>query len=779
MLRNFFHTISHVKASFILNILGLAVAFAASLTIMMQVRYDLTFDTCYDDSDNIYRLDIISGKTGAYTEDAMLPRPLARTFAGSSPEIKASCLMCPSTYSRLYKVPDDSTGRNLTIDICTVSDGCLDVFNFRMVEGDRSALEAPGNAVIPESLALKLFKGVPATGRILVAYDGTEPITVSGVYENFPENASVRNIVYTAMDPATNYDDWGAFNYMNFVRLQNGCDTEYLLKNFTENNPEIFNNDAYNFPDLKFTLRQIHDLHFMPDIGYDFLPKCSPLTLYTLVSISVLIFIVACINFTDFSISLAPMRIRSIDIRRILGSSRCRIINMIICENICIYAVAYLTALGIIHIFGDMLLGNLMDADISIGANMPVICYGAAAAVLAGIVSNLYTALFLTSASCGITVKGNFALSPAGIRTRNILVAVQFLAAFIMMTATSFIYMQNRYMLSAPLGFDKDRLIVCGLNSSIMNRLAAFDEDIRQIPGVENVGYSQCLAGSSDHYSSWTWGSNEDYFEYTVLPVSGAYLKTMGIGITEGRDFRNNDLASRQDILIFNESARKQYGLSAGDRYNGREIVGFANDIHFKSFRKDISPMAFYLYRSTDLQYCIARVSAGTDLKEARQSIEKCLQKYDPGYPFSVRFYDSVLENTYQKEQKTGSLVALFSLIAIVISIVGVFSLVSFECGYRRKESAIRKVVGATSGELVWMFCRKYLSILCICFIVSIPVSIFAVQRWLEGFAYHIPLYWWVFPLVLLAITAVTLATVIWQSWSAAGENPVDNLRTE
>ena len=759
MLRNFFHTIRHFKTAFILNIFGLAAAFAASMTIMMQVRYDLTFDTSYEDAGNIYRLDIISVYTGAYIETTLLPKPLARTFAGSSPEIKASCLMSPSIESKLYGMPGDSTGRNLPIDVWTVSAGCLDVFNFRMVEGDRSALEIPGNAVIPESLALKLFKGEPATGRVLVSYNGTESMTVTGVYRDFPENSSIRNIVYTAMNPATNYDNWGTFNYMNYVRLQDGCDTEYLLTNFKDNNPEIFNNDYYSFPDLDFT--------------------CSPLMLYSLISISVLILVVACINFTNFSISMAPMRARSISIRRILGNSLTKTRNMIICEGIGIYILAYLLALGIIRISGDMLAGNLIDVDISLAANIPVIFYGAAAAVLAGLASNLYTAFFLTSAPHGITVNGNFALTPAGIRTRDILVAVQFLAASIIMTVTSFLYMQNRYMLSAPLGFDKDRLLVCSLNGSVMNRLPAFDEDLRQIPGVENTAYSKYVAGSRDYYSAWAWENNKNYFEYYVLPVSTTYLKTMGIGITEGRDFRENDLASRQDILIFNESARQQYGLSAGDRHNGLEIVGFAPDIHFTSLRKEISPMAFYLNRSSGFQYCTVRVAAGTDMKETRQAIEKCLQKYDPEFPFQVRFYDSVLENTYRKEQRTGSLVALFCLITIIISIIGVFSLVSFECGYRRKESAIRKVIGATSGELIWMFCRKYMMILGICFIAGIPVSIVVVQRWLDGFAYHIPLYWWIFPIVLAGIAVITLATAIWQSWSTANENPVYNLRTE
>ena len=150
-----------------------------------------------------------------------------------------------------------------------------------------------------------------------------------------------------------------------------------------------------------------------------------------------------------------------------------------------------------------------------------------------------------------------------------------------------------------------------------------------------------------------------------------------------------------------------------------------------------------------------------------------------PEYTPEVYFYNEVLEHTYRKEQRTGALVSLFSLIAIIISVVGVFSLVTFECGYRRKESSIRKVAGATSWELVRMFCRKYLAILGICFVISIPVSIIVVRRWFESFAYHIPLYWWVFPAVFIAIAAITLATVIWQSWSTANENPVNNLRTD
>ena len=269
------------------------------------------------------------------------------------------------------------------------------------------------------------------------------------------------------------------------------------------------------------------------------------------------------------------------------------------------------------------------------------------------------------------------------------------------------------------------------------------------------------------------------HMELTATDVSPSFPATMGISIIGGRDFREDDLNSSKDLCIFNRTAGDLYGISPGDIGNSLEVIGISDDIRFASFRKEVTPTALVLNRNNRFSYAVIRVKAVSGLKPVRAEIEKCLKKFSPEYELEVYFYDQVLEHTYRREQRTGKLVSLFSLIAIIISVVGVFSLVTFECGYRRKESSIRKVAGATSWELVRMFCRKYLTILGVCFVISIPVSIIVVRRWFESFAYHIPLYWWVFPAVFIAIAAITLATVVWQSWSTANENPVNNLRTD
>ena len=413
-------------------------------------------------------------------------------------------------------------------------------------------------------------------------------------------------------------------------------------------------------------------------------------------------------------------------------------------------------------------------------SNTGLVVIGAAVAVVTGILIGIYPAYCLTAFSPAEAVKGNPGLTPSGRKSRTVLLGVQFTAALVLMAVTSYIFLQNRYLLNAPLGFDKDEIIVCQTGGIRQNGEAVIEE-LKKIPGVANAGYAQAVPGSADYYQYWSMSVKEQHIGFTALYVDASFLDVMGIDIIDGRGFKEGDINSEYACAVFSRTAQAQYGLTTEEiLHDWIHIIGICDDIKFATLRKEITPVAFVLspYVSQFGQILV-RMTAGADLKATRQAIEECVKGFSSDYPVYARFYNTILEDTYRKEQKTGSLVSLFSMIAIIISIVGVFSLVTFECGYRRKESAIRKVVGATSAGLVWMFCRKYLAILGICFIISIPVSIIVAQRWLEGFAYHIPLYWWVFPAVFTAIAAITLATVIWQSRKAADENPVNNLRTD
>jgi putative ABC transport system permease protein len=264
----------------------------------------------------------------------------------------------------------------------------------------------------------------------------------------------------------------------------------------------------------------------------------------------------------------------------------------------------------------------------------------------------------------------------------------------------------------------------------------------------------------------------------------------MGIEITEGRDFRAGDANVQYGVYVFNETARNKYNLEVGttiegfgEGISGGEIIGFISDLKFTSFRKAVEPMAFYVWGtenwSRQPNEAYIKVKAGADKRAAMMYIHSTLAEFGPNYTFNVRFYDDVVQKLYEKEIAVSLLITLFSLIAIFISIVGIFGLVVFDSECRRKEIAIRKVLGASVFDIVFMFNKAYFKILAVCFVAAAPLAWYAVTRWLQNFAYKTPMYWWVYLLAFAAVAAITAGTVTFQNWRAANDHPLKAIKSE
>jgi putative ABC transport system permease protein len=270
---------------------------------------------------------------------------------------------------------------------------------------------------------------------------------------------------------------------------------------------------------------------------------------------------------------------------------------------------------------------------------------------------------------------------------------------------------------------------------------------------------------------------------FQCLPVDPSFLKVMGIKIDEWRDFREDDKSSRSGKFIFNEKARKEYNIQLNTMImDSSEIIGFVPDIQFTTFHITPTPMAFYVCEhNMDYwgQYAYIKVNAGSDMRGAIQHVRNTLSKLDPDWTFNVRFFDEAIQNVYQKEQHLTLLITLFSAIAILISIIGVFGLIIFETAYRRKEISIRRVHGSTVMEILTLFNKIYLIILGICFLIACPITYYAISKWLNNFAYKTPIYWWVFLLGGLIVLLITLLTVSAQSYQAAIKNPTKALSME
>jgi putative ABC transport system permease protein len=343
-------------------------------------------------------------------------------------------------------------------------------------------------------------------------------------------------------------------------------------------------------------------------------------------------------------------------------------------------------------------------------------------------------------------------------------------------------------MQNSPFGYDKDELITVDIRW-IHNNRNAFINQLKTYPGIDDVTYGESLLSSSDQYMGWGLLYTGEGRLFQSLPVQYSFLKVMGIELTEGRDFRVEDHNLQNGVYVFNEAARQKYTMELGTRIEGGfeslkgEIIGFIPDIKFASFRNAVSPMALYVwgtdYWGDRASTIYVRVKAGADKRAAMSYIRSTLAGFNSEITFNVRFYDEILQRLYEKEIALNSLITLFSLIAIFISVVGVFGLVVFNGECRRKEIGIRKIHGASVINIIVLFNKTYFRLLILCFVIAAPLAWYAVTNWLNNFAYKTQMYWWVYLISFAVIGIMICATVTFQIWRVANDNPVKAIKSE
>lgn len=794
IIRNFLSVLRRFKMATVLNIGGLSVAFATFMVIMMQVDYDQNFDTFHEDAEKIYRVEL-QWEGDPY--QAIFPRPMADLFIRFSPHIRAGALTRPFYNETLFTVDKNGQRESFLERNMFVYPSFTDVFRFDMVQGTAKALEEPNTILIPESLATKMFGEASAIGETIASgtvhsmisgtfnEKGSGSFTIGGVYRDFPRNSIIENAIYMPMDEQENLTSWGNSSYNFYIRLDAAESSKELINDFLAyyKKNELGKNLSWYNGEINFRLVPLTDVHFTTDTTYDATPKSSRQTVWVLIAISLVILLIAGINFTNFSTALTPLRIRSINTQKVLGSSD-RILRFSLqMEAVCISIVAYLLALGMVYYMGLTSLASLVNADLSLAAHPMLVSATALIAIGVGGLAGLYPSYYITSFPPALVLKGTFGLAPEGRMLRNALICMQFVASFILIIAAMFMYLQNYYMSNAPLGYEKDEIIVTNVTETVNNSKNAWVNQLKSFSGIEDVTFAEVLLSSQDQFMGWGRELNGKIVQFQCLPVDASFLNVMGVQINEGRGFRQEDELTEKGVYIFNERAREVFDIKLGDKIEGVEVIGFMPDVKFASFRTEVTPMAFYLWGkerwSNGSAYAYIKVKAGSDLRAAMLEVKESLKKVDPDYPFNIRFYDEVLHTAYAKEKNLSTLISLFSLIAVFISMVGVFGLVVFESQYRRKEIGIRKVMGSTVSQILVMFNKTYFRILVVCFALSAPVAFYAIRRWLENFAYKTPMYWWVFAIAFLLVSLITVLTVTFQNWRAANENPVSSIKTE
>jgi putative ABC transport system permease protein len=787
IIRNFTSIFRKFVTANLLNLLGLSLAFASFFVIMTQVNFDLGYNKSITEHENLFRMTL---KLGPGEDDygTMLPRPVVEQLAAASPHVTGYSIRNGWINYDQFVVDNQEYSLNLIYG----EREFLSVFKPTVISGDVKGLDQIGNIVLPRSEALRMFGTTDAAGKMMkYKWDDKTFYNVCAVIEDYPEN----NLLHGACFISTNWNEgnYNNWNYDAYIRVDDVANLPTVQNSLRQTAIELFK-DKFELKTkeeeeaVQVIFTNVADAHFSK-----FLDKSAPArsSIYLLICFSLLIVVIAAVNFMNFSLAETPMRIRSINTQKVLGATTASLRGSLLAEAVLISLIAFILALLIVYLAHDLGLQELVQGSILLQDHQLLIALTLLLSIIVGLMAGAYPSYYVTSFPPALVLKGSFGLSPKGRMLRSVLICLQFIVSFMLVIGVGIMYLQSYLIYHTDYGFDKDEVLVVSTAPDTRNKVDAIDADLRSISGIEGASLTQNVLGSKDSYMTWGRGEGEKHTNFTCIFVDWRFLDVMGIDIVEGRNFRKDD----GDVYIFNESAKKKYPwLTVDQPINDRDypVVGFCKDIKYASLRVDDSqlPIAFFVPGPSGeywgngywRNHMLVRVAKGVDKREAKQKVMEVVNKYEKGQPLDIsglRYMDEVLEKTYQQEERFTTQILLFSLLAILISIIGVFGMTMFESEYRRKEIGIRKVFGSSTKEILTMFNSRYLYILLGCFVVAAPIGYFLGEHWLEGFAVRTAISPLLFLVSFLLIALITMLTVTYQSWKNASENPIHSIKNE
>lgn len=787
-MKSLIYQFRRAKLAWLLNLIGIVLTLAGAYVLLTQVRYTRQYNHCFPDCENVYRVENLSqfepGKWNTHLSRPLLDRiaqlPIAENFA-------------TVWYDRNWDFIKGDT--KISNPVTRTTDKLADILGLERVDGRLDLRPEDGiNPVIPASLAVKYFGREHVAGQEITYEDGSKA-TVVGVYRDLPDNCFMGNPAYVHIGDMSkdNHTEW---SFEGFFRVKPGTPRsavsktlheflfqrleEELGKKYDELTPE----EKAMFDQMDYGAFPLSETYF---IGHNLHDKGSRSALYMQEFAILLLLLVCAVNFANFSMGQAPGRIRSLTIRKVMGEHTWRLRLQLLLEGIIVGTVAWLLAILLLYLIGELTdVGALFTADILLTNNRGLALLLLPVAAVIGVVATVYSAWYATSFAPVTAMKGNVGLSPRGQALRQWLVGIQLCVAMVMVVFMGVIQSQTHFIYHSSYGYAKDSTLLFPLGDIPMAKKPVVRQELEKLPGVQSVSFSNFVLGEADMGMSWGRGNGEVSFQFRALPVEWNYLRTNGIKIIEGRDFKESD----GDVYIINKAMKDQYpNIEVGKQlYDGDlPVIGVCDNFRVGSTRIDNSKTAcaFIIFGEYYSQWgdrcnngCI-RLAPGVDIWKTRKEIEDVLAGLTEGARPDLTFLDDRLETTYHEENNFIRQMRLAAGLMLIITLIGVFCLTMFETEYRRKEIAIRKVMGSTVGQVLLLFVARYTLPLLVSFLVAAPVARWLGMRWLENFAEHATIAWWLYPIALIIVGIVVALTVILQSWRVATSNPIDSIKTE
>ena len=787
MFRNYFkiafRNIVRHKAFATINIAGLAVGMACSIFILLWVQNELSYDKFHKNANTIYRL----SAGGERNSGPMVP------------ELKAKIPAIKNFVRLLFVQPTTTvfeTGtRRFEEKVVFYADSTLlQVFSFPLIKGNaETALSRPDAVLITEDMAKKYFGDEDAVGKIL-RKDNKDNVVVTGVLKNIPANSHLQFDFIMPMSAIAQSDwrlkenIWASYDFYDYIQVDKDFKaTPAALAGLTRQVNEIVGEHIKeNTPHM--SLQSLADIHLRSDYSSGLPGQGNIQYVNTFSVVALFILAVACINFMNLATARSARRAKEVGLRKVVGAGRMQLIGQFLGESLFISFIALLIAVGIVYLLLPVF-NDLAGKELSIkllDGKLIVLLLGIA--LFTGLISGSYPALFLSGFRPVQVLKGNMKMMGGNLYFRNGLVVVQFVVSIVLLAGTALVYKQLNYIRGRDLGYNKSDLLYMPMTGELGNKQRALKAELKTNPLTANF---TTVSEPISNLASGTWGLEWDgsteadkKIGFSKVWVNDNFFDVTQMKMASGRALSTTEFADSGNFVI-NETAAKimrmtpTTAIGKSLTFNGDKgiIVGVVKDFNFKSAQTAIEPIIL-AFNKWNEGIVLLRTQPGKT-EATIQALEKINKQLNPSFPFSYGFVDQDINNLYKGEQQMGSLFNVFAMIAVFISCMGLYGLSAFMAEQRTKEIGVRKVLGASVFNVVYLLSTGFTKLVFIAIVIAIPITWFAVNKWLSSFAYRTDVGWTVFLIASLGALAIAWITVSFESVKAAVVNPVKSLKSE
>jgi len=771
----------HKGFSFI-NIAGLAIGLACCLLITIWVLDELSYDKFHENATNLYRVE----EDQTYSERIfyvyVTPYPLGPALKTEIADI-IDATRVVWTGGVLFKYEDNTffedNGR-------AVDPSFLKMFTYPLVKGDKNtALDSPFSAVLSEDLAEKYFGEDDPIGKVITLNNKYE-FTVTGVMENIPHNTYLQFdflVPYEILKRTgqTREEDFGSNSIYTFVQLADGTPAEQV-------NQQISGFIKTKVPQSRTELRLMPftKLHLHEFFGYE---KSAGAIQYVYIFsvIAFIVLLIACINFMNLSTARSANRAKEVGLRKVVGAVKGHLIRQFYGESVVYAFIALIFAVGIVTLLLPAF-SNLASKELSWSVTgIETILLGLLGITLfTGLVAGSYPAMFLSAFQPARVLKGSLFSGSGGSLFRRILVVIQFALSILLIIGTAVVYQQQNYIKNMRLGWDKEHLVYIPLRADTRKSYDALKQELIQSPKVLNItGTSQLPTHIGSNSAGARWEGKDPEFSILIgfNSVDFDFTKTLKIEMAEGRSFNKEYVSDQSQAWIVNEEVAKLMDkdsvIGEGFSFQGIDgtIVGVMKNFHYQTLKNKIEPLAIKV-NPDNLNYMIVRIPP-EDVSASLGFIEKTWKRVIPTFPFEYRFMDERFDMMYRTEQRIGTLLKYFAILAVFVACLGLFGLASFMAEKRTKEIGIRKILGASVIQVTRLLCREFFLLVFVANVIAWPAAYFIMRKWLQSYAYRADIGYVVFIGAMLLALFVAILSVGYQAIRAARANPADSLRYE